>query len=148
MNLNTKITLGAVLMLTVGCASAMDLKIGDRLPLTQVKSLTQQVLTVGKSTLRIVGVSADGTMVANELGAVGLSRNEVLISQVPTAQVRKSIDSIAGSASSVTYYEPTQITVLRFATLAQAVQARSQILALLPKAGVSVPVDFAQPTLK
>lgn len=144
MNHYSKITLAAALILTAGSVRAADLKLGQQLPLTQVKSLTQQVLTVGKSTLRVIGVTKEGTMVANEIGVVGLSRNEVLVSGVKPQQVKEAAQRLGLKTETAGYYDSTGLSSLRFASIGDAAQARTLLRSALSGASVSLPVQYAE----
>lgn len=144
MNHYSKITLAAALILTAGSVRAADLKLGQQLPLTQVKSLTQQVLTVGKSTLRVIGVTKEGTMVANEIGVVGLSRNEVLVSGVKPQQVKEAVQRLGLKTETAGYYDSTGLSSLRFASIGDAAQARTLLRSALSGASVSLPVQYAE----
>lgn len=144
MNHYSKTIFATALMLTAGTACATELQLGQQLPLTQVKSLTQQVLTVGKSTLRVVGVTDKGTMVANELGVVGLSQNEVLVSGAKPQQVKDAVKSLGLHPVEAGYYDSTGLSSLRFASLGDAAQARTRLTSALHGAVVSLPVQYAE----
>lgn len=80
-------------------------------------------------------------------GKVGRTFHEVLIVGLPTAQVRQQLGASLSQAQAVKYYEHTQTTLLRYATLEQAAAAQAQISAALPGATVHLPVRFSQPQL-
>ena len=80
-------------------------------------------------------------------GKVGRTFHEVLIVGLPTAQVRQQLGASLSQAQAVKYYEHTQTTLLRYATLEQAAAAQAQISAALPAATVHLPVRFSQPQL-
>ena len=144
MNHIRKTTLAAALMLIAGSACANDIKLGQQLPLTQVKSLTQQVLTIGKGKLRILGVTQEGTMVANELGVVGISYNDVLVSGVSPQQVKDAVHRLGLKPQAAGYYDSTGLSSLRFASLSDAAQARTSLRSALSGASVSLPVQYAE----
>ena len=83
------------------------------------------------------------TTVVNEQGLVGKSRNEVLISNIPTADAKTKISAYLSQAISVKYYEHMNITALRFATFGEAAQARAELQLLLTSAKVTLPIEFS-----
>lgn len=144
MNHMSKITFISALMTLAGSACAADLTIGQQLPKTQAKSLTQQVLTVGKSTLRVVGTVANGTMVANELGVVGISHHEVLVSGIAPAQVKDAVARLGLRPAEAGYYDSTGLSSLRFGSINEAAQARTALRSALRGAAVSLPIEYAE----
>ena len=91
--------------------------------------------------------STDGsliTSVINDRGVVGVSRNEVLISQMPTATVRSQAAALLSAAKSVTYYDHMQITSVRYRSLGEAVAGREKLQAALSKAKVTLPIEYQQ----
>lgn len=89
------------------------------------------------------------TWVVNELGVVGLSRHEVLVAQVDTAAVQALVASgVLPSVLQESYNPSTRIATLRFASFAQAVQARAALAGRLPGASVTVPVQYQNPRHK
>ncbi len=145
--------LSALLMpALLGVAQAAALEIGQRLSPQQIKALATQTMTVGGQKLKVLTASSPKagsnstqptTMVINTLGAVGESRNEVLVSQVSTAVVRSAVSRLGLSTVSAHYYDHTGITALRFASFDQTVWARDQLAQRLPQAVVAVPVQYA-----
>lgn len=83
------------------------------------------------------------TTVVNEQGLVGKSRNEVLISNIPTAEAKAKISAYLSQAISVKYYDHMDITALRFATFGEAAQAQAELQALLTGAKVTLPIKFS-----
>ena len=91
--------------------------------------------------------STDGspvTSVVNESGVVGVSRNEVLIAQMPTATVRSQAAALLAAAKSVTYYDHMQITSVRYRSFGEAVAGREKLQAALSKAKVTLPIEYQQ----
>lgn len=122
-------------------------KLGER-TLVELPASASPAQTTTTQTTQASAAKLSTTMVVNESGVVGLSRNEVLIARMPTREVRSKLGALAGSAVSVQYFDHTDITSLRFATLAQAVAAREKLLALLPEAQIILPVEFSKPGLR
>lgn len=91
--------------------------------------------------------STDGsptTAVVNASGVVGVSRNEVLIAQVPPATVRSQAAALLALAKTVTYYDQMQITSVRYGSFGEAVAGREKLQAVLPKAKVTLPIEYQQ----
>lgn len=91
--------------------------------------------------------STDGsptTSVVNASGVVGISRNEVLIAQMPTAAVRSQAAALLSTAKSVTYYDHMQITSVRYGSFGEAVAGREKLQAALSKAKVTLPIEYQQ----
>lgn len=86
------------------------------------------------------------TTVVNEQGLVGKSRNEVLISNISTADAKTKISAYLSQAISVKYYDHMNITALRFASFSEAAQARNELQALMMGAKVTLPIEFSVPT--
>ncbi len=83
------------------------------------------------------------TTVVNEQGLVGKSRNEVLISNISTADAKTKISAYLSQAISVKYYDHMNITALRFATFGEAAQAQAELQVLLTGAKVTLPIGFS-----
>lgn len=126
--------------------------VGQRLSQTQVQALgtldsvtldgrTYQVLQTGRSSL-----GQDFTLLLSPQRAVGQTHHELLIANQPTDQVRQQLGAALAPAASVKYYDHTGITVARFATLTQAVDALARVRTLLPGVEAGVPVRFSTPT--
>jgi len=128
---------------------ASALQVGQQLtPAEQAALGTGTRHTVAGATLRtFAGVSArstDGanaTTVVDARGVVGTSRNEVLVSRVPTATVRALAPALT-QARTTDYYDHMQMTSLRYATFADAVAARERLQAALPAAQVTLPIQY------
>jgi hypothetical protein len=96
------------------------------------------------------GAAANGlpiTTVINRSGMVGQTYHEVVIAEQPTATVRQQAGALLAGAE-VTHYDQTNITLARFASLAQAAAALPQLRAALPGAEVGLPITFERPRLR
>ena len=130
--------------------------VGTRLLPAEVTALggtTRYAVGRGFVTLLPVGSggvtikSTDGsplTSVVNDSGVVGVSRNEVLIAQMPTATVRSQAAALLSTAKSVTYYDHLQITSVRYASFGEAVAGFEKLQAALAKAQVTLPIEYQQ----
>ena len=132
--------------------SATDFVQGQMLSAAERSALKPQgTVTIGKHPLTIVKAStADSlvTVVVNSVGAVGISKNVLLISNVPTSKVKTVLQSMAVGSVSTTYYDHMDISRLRFASLQAAVSARDSLSPVLPQATFDVPVQYSVPTAK
>jgi len=93
-------------------------------------------------------VAANGTpmtMLLDANGVVGQTHHEVLIAEQPTEQVRQQLAALTAQAAAVRYYEHMNTTLLRYASLEQAIAALAPIRAALPGAEVALPVRFSTP---
>lgn len=145
------------LVLAMGATHAGEFRIGQQLTPKQIASLTTQTLTVGTQQLGVLAVEPDigtgtklaptlqgsTTTVVNKLGAVGQSRNEVMVGQIAPAEVESAVQALGLATVSESYFNSTRISVLRFESFEGAVQARNALVQLMPKASVSVPVQYA-----
>jgi len=127
--------------------------VGQRLNKEQIRSLgALQSVVIDTRSYQVLqtGTSANGqpvTTLLNQNGVVGQTHHELLISSEPTAQVRRQAGAALATAAEVTYYDHTNITVARYASLDQAIAALAQVRAALPEAKVGLPITFAKPTL-
>jgi len=103
--------------------------------------------TLSALSARSAGTTAKAeSMVVNARGVVGISRNEVVISQVPTETVRQVAGKLSPAAMQAQYYDHTDISALKFGSFQEAVSARDQLKKLLPDgASVDVPIRYGQP---
>lgn len=86
------------------------------------------------------------TWVLNSQGVVGRSSHEVMIGQVDIEQVKTALSSSdMPKMLSAHYYAATQISSIRFASLADAARASELLATRLPKASVTVPVQYSSP---
>lgn len=101
---------------------------------------------IGKSRIRVIPPQYSGsqdTFLLNAQGMVGSSRNEVVVSEAP-ADVQAVIQQTQPRPVSVQHFEPTGITVAKYADFAQAVDALRALKAALPGAKVGLPVQFGK----
>ena len=127
--------------------------VGQRLSKDQIQSLgALQSVTIDDRSYQVLQSSAGAngqplTTLLNANGVVGQTHHELLISSEPTAQVRQQASAALATAAEVTYYDHTNITVVRYASLEQAIAALAQVRAALPDAKVGLPITFAKPAL-
>jgi len=101
---------------------------------------------INGSRIRVIPSQASGgqkTLLLNEQGVVGSSRNEVVVSDAPS-DVQVVIQQTQPRPVSVQHYEPTGITVSKYADFAQAVEALRALKKALPDAKVGLPVMFGK----
>lgn len=136
--------------------SAPPFAVGDRLTPQEVAQFAKSPpLRAGELVLReissqsLVTMSSGGavssgpvSLVVNEDGQVGESRNELVISQVPVAELQQRLQPIIRNAVTVQYDVSRAITVLRFSSLSSAVRAHNSVLRLWPHARVALPVRY------
>lgn len=112
------------------------LRVGDQV-LREISSQSLMTMSLGGAVS-----SGPSSRVVNEQGWVGESRNELVIAQIPVAEVQQRLQQMIRNAVSVQYDEARAITVLRFSSLPSAVRARSSVLRLWPQARVELPVSY------
>lgn len=117
-------------------SKAVPLRVGD----TVLREIGSQSLV----TMSLGGAASSGpvSQVVNEQGRVGESRNEIVISQVPVAELQQRLQPVIQNAVSVQYDVPRAITRLRFNSLPTAVRAHDSVLRLWPQARVVLPVRY------
>lgn len=142
----------SALSITMGLSHAAQPQAGKLLTTKELAvHAAKPSVKLGAETLKVVsvrnvakgGVLEPVTLVVNQQGLVGESRNAVVVSQTRTALVRQQIPNLASIARTVKYYDHMNLTELRFDSFNQAISARSELLALMPKAQVSVPIEYA-----
>lgn len=82
------------------------------------------------------------TLVIGPDGVVGQSFHEVVISGQPADTLQQKAAAALAQADAVKTYEHMNMTVARYATLAQAVAAMQAIRIALPGADVGLPISF------
>ena len=134
--------------------------VGSRLLPAEVAALGGTTrYTVGQALVTVLPAGSGGmvvkstdgspsTSVVNASGVVGVSRNEVLIAQMPTATVRSQAAALLSAAKSVTYYDHMQITSVRYGSFGEAVAGREKLQAVLSKAQVTLPIEYQQRKLR
>jgi hypothetical protein len=145
------VCIGSMAAATAAIA-ATDFVPGQMLSAAERSALKPQgSVTIGKLPLTIVKAStadSPNTVVINSVGAVGISKNELLISNVPTSKVKAVLQSMSVSSVATVYYDHMDISSLRFASLQAAVSARDALSPVLPQATFDVPVRYSAPTAK
>ncbi len=142
--------LAAVLPISTACAQT-EFPLGKKLDREQARSLgTLQQVQIDGREYRVLATrtAANGTpvtMLLNADGVVGQTHHEVLIAGQPTEQVRQQLGALTAQAATARYYEHMDTTLLRYASLEQAISALAQIRAALPGAEVALPLRFSAP---
>lgn len=113
------------------------------LPAVNIGATQYQVLQTGQN---VQGVAY--TMLLDKSRRVGQTYHELLISEQPTEKVRQQLGTISSQAQLVNYYDQTQITLMRFATLEQAIKALAQARAAMPDAEIGLPISFSRSSLR
>ncbi len=128
-----------------------EFPVGKKLSREQARSLgaLQRVQIDGRE-YRVLATrtAAGGTPVTTLLdaeGVVGQTHHEVLIVEQPTERMRQQLAALTAQAATVRYYDHMDTTLLRYASLEQAIGALAQIRAALPGAEVALPVRFSVP---
>lgn len=75
-------------------------------------------------------------------GVVGQSRNEVFLSNIDCERLEAAIQELKPISSRC--YEHTAIGVIRFASLAQAIDARNRLRKILPQGRADVPIRYTK----
>lgn len=128
--------------------------VGQSLSAEQVQALGKlPTVTIGTSQYQVLQTSQNAqgvayTMVLDSDRRVGQTYHELLIPEQPTARVRQQLGAVASQAQLVNYYDQTQITLIRFATLDQAIKALAQARAAMPGAEIGLPISFSRPSLR
>ncbi len=162
MNLSFRVLLcGVAALATTLCyAGASTYVAGQQLSPAQLKSLAgTTVVRLGSQSFQTLPASAAAksagavgsavTLVVNDRGVVGESRNEVVVSQVSTQEVQQTIGKLSHAAIGVQYFDHMRISQLTFATFQDAVSAREQLKTLLaPGATVDVPIRYGKPKVR
>ena len=134
--------------------AANSYSVGQRLNAEQTKDLgSLQSVEVNGRKYQVLQMSQSAaglpfTMLLDANGMVGKTYHELQIVEQPTAQVRQQLTSVLSQAQEVKYYDQAHITLLRFATLEQAVKALAQIHSAMPDAEIGIPITFSRPSLR
>ncbi|MGO4154072.1 hypothetical protein [Cupriavidus sp. YAF13] len=159
-NLSFRVLLSGVAALatTLCYAGASTFVAGQQLSPAQWKSLAgTTVVRLGSQSFQTLPASAKNagaagsavTLVVNDRGVVGESRNEVVVSQVSTQEVQQTIGKLSHAAIGVQYFDHMSISQLTFASFQDAVNAREQLKTLLaPGAAVDVPIRYGKPKVR
>jgi len=134
--------------LALASSSALALTPGQTLSDEQIAQLGElQAYDIGETRIRVIPSqqSKDGaTLLLNAQGVVGSSRNEVAIAQASADRIQALLRQTIPQPVSVQTYEPTGITVARYADFAQAVEGLHALKAALPDAQVSLSAQFGK----
>lgn len=138
--------LGMSLALTTHAAFA--LMPGQKLSDADIAQMGKlPVYQIGRLQFRVIpSQQADNgaTLVLNKQGVVGLSHNEVHISGATAQDIQAKLKELTPQPLSVQTFEPTGITVARYADFGQAVEGLNTLKVALPDAKVRLAVQFAK----
>ncbi len=84
------------------------------------------------------------TLLHNELGVVGISQNGIVISEAPD-HVQSVIQQTLPQPMSIEHFAPTGITLARYASFAQSIEALRALKTALPDAKIGLTVRFDRP---
>jgi hypothetical protein len=140
--------------LLVGAAPPRSYEAGTLLSSEQLASLeVKSSVTIDGRVFRVVrtepvsqGKTKTGdvlTTVVNDRGVVGTCLTEVLVSLARPEAVTAQVKGLGLKPVSTVVAEATGLTSIRFASLADAVEARKRLMGALPKARVDVPMEFS-----
>jgi len=161
-NLSLRVLLcgAAALAATLCHAGASAYVAGQQLSPAELKSLAgTTAVRLGSQSFQTLPASATAksagamgspvTLVVNDRGVVGESRNEVIVSQVSTQEVQQKVGKLSRSATGIQYFDHMNISKLTFASFQDAAAAREQLKTLLPPAaGVDVPIRYGKPKVR
>lgn len=147
-------TLFACLSMVSSVHAQSHYSVGQRLSAEQSKALgalkvveinhrKYQVLDTGKN-----AASLPFTMLLDANGTVGQTYHEIQVVEQPTEQVRQKLASVLSQAQDVKSYDHMQLTLLRFGTLDEAIQALAAIHTAMPQAEVALPITVSHPSLR
>ncbi|WP_296223990.1 hypothetical protein [Ralstonia sp. UBA689] len=154
------VALGALVSVAVaGQAAAADLVMGKQLSTQELSQYASaQVVQIDTQSFKVLSTRAQAkaagaasstvTQVANERGVVGESHNKVVVSQVSVDSVRQAAANLTTAPVSAEYYGHMNISTLRFASLKDAADARTQLKKALPQARVDIPIQYAKPVVR
>jgi hypothetical protein len=123
--------------------------VGSTLTETELAKLSiTGTVQVGQNQYRILGVNAGtlskpSTLVVNAQGVVGLSNNEVVVTNAATSQVKTKVGTYSGKTLAVNYFDSMNMTALQFQSFRDAVNARNELQTLFPQATVTLPITFS-----
>ncbi|MFA5489727.1 MAG: hypothetical protein WC284_10970 [Candidimonas sp.] len=102
---------------------------------------------IGSSRIREIPAQYSGghdTLLLNEQGVVGISQNGIVVSEAPD-NVQSVIQQTLPQPMSIEHFAPTGITLAKYASFAQAVEALRALKIALPGARVGLAVQFGRP---
>ncbi|MCA8488531.1 hypothetical protein OHZ10_23495 [Burkholderia arboris] len=114
-------------------------------PSVRLDGQTFKHLNAGETakSMRAGSAGDRATLLVNERGVVGETRNELVVSQVEPDRVREVAGQLGRSPVATAYFAPVRISTLRFASFEDAVEARAKLIKLLPQARVNLPIRYA-----
>ena len=125
--------------------------LGQRLTQEQLAAVdTRKAVDINGRSYRLLSttISSQGlplSMVVGRDGVVGQTFHEVLIAELPPEKVRQQFASVIAQATAVQFQDHANLSVLRFATLEQAVVALQKIRAAQPGVEAGLPITFSLP---
>jgi hypothetical protein len=135
--------------------SAASLNLGQTLSAAERQSLTsgnpvqlgqEQFVPISPKLTPKNSSPNSETWLLNSQGVVGRSNHEVMVGQIDTEQVKAALTARdMPKLVSAHYYASTQISNLRYANLADAARASTLLSSRLPKASITVPVQYSRP---
>ncbi|MFA5489740.1 MAG: hypothetical protein WC284_11045 [Candidimonas sp.] len=138
--------LGMLLALT--SSACLALSPGEMLSQEEVSRLGQlPSYDIDANRIRVIPPQHSGsedTLLLNEQDVVGISQNEVVVSEAPD-NVQAVIQQTLPQPVSITHFAPTGITLAKYADFAQSVQAMRALKAALPDARIGLAVQFGRP---
>ncbi|NYT60223.1 hypothetical protein H0A65_14965 [Alcaligenaceae bacterium] len=147
MNKSFRNSLGLLgVLLALAGQPAFALTPGQKLSDAEIAQLGKMpVYKIGRLELR--GIPSQGaddgiTLVLNQQGVVGLSRNEITVTGVSEQDLQARIAQVFPQPVAVQHFEPTGITVVRYADFSQAVDGLRILKKALPEATVRLAVQF------
>ena len=121
---------------------------GTRLSIAQKSALQLRSVQLGSANYRVVNSTVGSepvTTVVNSQDVVGISRNELVISELATGTAQAATAGLPVKPVSENAYPHLNTTVLRFASLADVERARQHLASALPaSAKLSMPIKFAE----
>lgn len=136
------------LSLALSSHAVFALTPGQQLSETEIAQLGKlPTYDIGGLQIRVIPskqTDSDITLIVNKQGVVGSSRNEIAISKVDAQQAQTLLSQITPQPLSVQHFEPTGITVVRYADFGLAVEGLSVIKAKLPEAKVRLTIQFGK----
>lgn len=144
------ILIGGTTLMHSAVASALPpYSLGQRLSAAQLSTLdTLKSVEIEGRSYRVLSttLSSQGwplSLVVGSNGVVGQTFHEVLIAELPPQTARQRFASVIAQAASVQYQDHAELSILRFATLEQAVAALAQIRATQPQVQAGLPINFS-----
>lgn len=84
------------------------------------------------------------TYVVNNQNVIGKSNNIIIISDVPTVEVKSKLSKVDLSVYQIKYYDHLDNTSLQFKTFQEAVSARNFLVQLFPNSRITIPITYSK----